>query len=297
MEVRSHKKAKELAIKRFKEKIERDPSLAKTLTFAVDSCRTMVYQLDNCLSGLLNCQWEICKAGIFLNGLLKLFPTDEKEICLHNQANVQLITDQDPDTNSATSKNKQRSDAWFIARKDKKVTGSVVYTATGCEGLKKMNEHYDNVVCGVSKQSHTEQQQKAMQHGVDSEKHEIATLTGIVLPFMFPNLVYREEGFYVENGIMVSPYGSLQDPMTNKTQFAFKGKAPSGTLYCRQQYKVPERYITQTIFEQKVLKAKQGTLYLCYNDDSTTVFKVPVNDSIYTKCNAIIERVYMSELN
>jgi len=46
----------------------------------------------------------------------------------------------------------------------------------------------------VFQSNHTEQQQKAMQHGVDLEKHEIATLTGIVLPFMFPNLEYREEG-------------------------------------------------------------------------------------------------------
>ena len=41
-------------------------------------------------------------------------------------------------------------------------------------------------------------QQNAMQHGVESEKHEIATLASISMPFPYPELTFHEEGYYIE---------------------------------------------------------------------------------------------------
>ena len=73
MELRKLRKTKEAALRNYKEKIRKDYSLAKTLEYAMDSCRTSTYQIDNCVSQLLDVQLETCKAGAFLNGGIHLF--------------------------------------------------------------------------------------------------------------------------------------------------------------------------------------------------------------------------------
>ena len=95
-------------------------------------------------------------------------------------------------------------------------------------------------------------------------------------------MIFHEEGFYVEDGVIVSPDGSLRDKTGKRVFHGFEGKAPIGNEYVVQQhYKVPERYITQTLFEDQALNAEKGTLYLCWTEDSTTVFMVPFDNSIY----------------
>ena len=120
-----------------------------------------------------------------------------------------------------------------------------------------------------------------MQHGIASEEHEIATLVGVSMPFLFPEMIYHEEGYCVEDGVILSPDGSLRDKSGSKCFYAIEGKAPVGNEFTiKQHYNVPERYITQTLFEQKVLKAEMGILYICWTEESTTVFIVPCNDSV-----------------
>ena len=41
-----------------------------------------------------------------------------------------------------------------------------------------------------------------------------------------PNLTFREEGYYIDGGIIVSPDGSLRSD-DNMVHFAFEGKAPT----------------------------------------------------------------------
>ncbi|KAH3864335.1 hypothetical protein DPMN_027352 [Dreissena polymorpha] len=298
LELKQLKKSKELAVHKYKDKIKKDPKLAKAFEFAIDSCRTFLYQIDNCVSGLLSVQWELCKSGSYLNGAFDLFAKNKNEVVLTKQSNVKLfdesIDEQSEDLPTHTVK--QRTDKWFDARSKMKVTGSSIYTAIGLDGLKRLHGHFDNVFSNVPNQPFSEQQENAMRHGTESEKHEIATLSSIVLPFLFPNLIYFEEGYYVENNVMVSPDGCLRDAASMTAVYAFEGKAPFGSIWCRQHYKVPERYMTQTIFEQKVLSAENGTLYLCWTPESTTVFRVPVNRSLHSKCMDIIDSIYMKSV-
>ena len=44
------------------------------------------------------------------------------------------------------------------------------------------------------------------------------------------------------------------------------------------------------------MNAESGTIYLFWNPESTTVFSVPRNDSIHSKCLDITENVYMTEV-
>jgi hypothetical protein len=65
------------------------------------------------------------------------------------------------------------------------------------------------------------------------------------LPFLYPNLVYKEEGFYPTEGVIVSP----DEKDTSFVVFAVMGKAPVGNRYsATQHYEIPDRYVIQTIF-------------------------------------------------
>lgn len=57
-----------------------------------------------------------------------------------------------------------------------------------------------------------EAQTSAMAHGVECEGHAVATICSIILPFLFPGLVFHEEGIYTRDNIGVSPDGTLRDP-------------------------------------------------------------------------------------
>ena len=153
-----------------------------------------------------------------------------------------------------------------------------------------------NVFNNKEKSSVSESQEKAMQHGVESEQHEIATLASVIIPFMFPETIFYEEGYYIKDNVVVSPDGSLRDKSGESVVYAFEGKAPIGNDFTTQQhYSVPERYITQTLFEDKALKAEKGTLYLCWTDESSTAFVVPSNNDIYESCQSIIQQTYLCE--
>ena len=91
---------------------------------------------------------------------------------------------------------KQRSDKWFEERKKVKVTGSSVYRAVGCDGLKNQKEHFNQVINGALPAEPSEVQRLAMEHGTESEIHQMATMCGIIMPFLFPDLTFQEEGVY-----------------------------------------------------------------------------------------------------
>ena len=116
------------------------------------------------------------------------------------------------------------------------------------------------------------------------------------MPFLFPEMIYHEHGYCVEDGVIVSPDRNLRDKSGSKCFYAIEGKAPVGNEFTiKQHYNVLERYITQTLFEQKVLKAEMGILYICWTEESTTVFIVPCNDSVCEACQSIISNIYMDQ--
>ena len=101
-----------------------------------------------------------------------------------------------------------------------------------------------------------------MEHGTVNEINQIATMCGVVMSFIFPDLVFYEEGFYETGQILVSPDGSLRTcGDCERKIFAFEGKTPIGNEFKPiLLYSVPERYVPQTLFEQKALQASQGTI-------------------------------------
>ena len=66
----------------------------------------------------------------------------------------------------------------------------------------------------------------------------------------------------------------------------------SVTHTTRVHYEVPERYICQTLFEGQVLNAQNGTLYLCWTQESTTVHTVPTEPQIIEDSLDIVNEIY-----
>ena len=209
MELRKLRKTKENAMKNYKEKIKKDPSLSKTLEYAMDCCRTATYQIDNCLSQVLKTQFEICRTGAFLNGVLHLF-AGGRTVDISTQENVKLLKSVEEMKEQLNTEElptacvKQRSDDWYNARKTVKVTGSTVYSAVGCDGLKSLNNHIDKVCNKNDTSVPSESRVKAMEHGITCEEHEIATLASVIMPFLYPDMTFCEEGYYLQNGMIAT---------------------------------------------------------------------------------------------
>ncbi|XP_053406396.1 uncharacterized protein LOC128559213 [Mercenaria mercenaria] len=184
---------------------------------------------------------------------------------------------------------KQRTTIWHEERNKMKVTGSSIFQAIGCDTLKSQKEHFGKVVNGMQPMKSSDIQQQAMQHGTESEIHQIATMCGVIMPFLFPDLVFNEEGFYKSDGKIVSPDRSLKNS-DQVAEYAFEGKAPvEKTFTTTVHYKVPSRYVTQTIFEQKVLNAKGGTLYMSWTPKSCSLFKLLPDEKI---CDSVLEEIH-----
>lgn len=89
-----------------------------------------------------------------LNGVGHLFASSEK-VDLSFQNNLKILRDPKAikkDWNASSldgSITKQRTDDWYTARKNKTVSGSTIYAALGCDGLKKQREHLDRVISKI----------------------------------------------------------------------------------------------------------------------------------------------------
>ncbi|KAK3103474.1 hypothetical protein FSP39_019495 [Pinctada imbricata] len=114
----------------------------------------------------------------------------------------------------------QRSDDWFALRNSVKITGSTIYPAIGCDGLSRQKDHFDKVVCGVKEKEPCATVKQAMQHGIDNEQNAVATIVGKIIPVLFPELKFFEEGCVViKRGdgfpfMVISPDGSLRSEVS-----------------------------------------------------------------------------------
>ena len=104
----------------------------------------------------MDVQWTLCRAAACVNKASDLFAKG-KEVDISRQGNVRLLKPVNEmmttlGTDSLESCYvKQRSPEWYDARNKVRVTGSIVYTAIGCDTLKKQVEHFD---CVVSKKAY-----------------------------------------------------------------------------------------------------------------------------------------------
>ncbi|CAG2194451.1 unnamed protein product [Mytilus edulis] len=186
---------------------------------------------------------------------------------------------------------KQKSDEWFNLRKTVKVTGSTAYNALGIDGLKSQKETFQYINNQKEKPAPTEQQQMAMKHGTENEIHALATLHSKVMPAFFPNLTYYEEGIHMitannKNIIGVSPDGSIRrsenlSGVIEDIVYAVECKCPYSSYKFNTPvyYKIPTRYICQTMLEMRSMGC-QECIFLCWTEESTTVFKLRLNQRL-----------------
>ena len=297
--LRSMKLKKELSLRKLTEKAGEGDWRKSTYAHAIDACKTNIYKIENTTTNALQVQKSVCKSAASLNMAEHLF-ADTDNVDLQCQANLRLLKEPSQIQENVdmldTSVTKQRTDKWLSDRKDVKVTGSTIYKAIGCESLKKQKEHYDQVMNGIEPPAPTSEQEKFMKHGTDSEVHEIATMCSIVMPVLFPDCVFHEEGYYVRDDVLVSPDGSLRLNDSEGAEYAFEGKAPFPNPFTKPvHYQVPERYIPQTLFEQRVLKSRCGTIYMSWTEESCTVFKVLPNEPLCQNILDEIHTVYFKE--
>jgi hypothetical protein len=144
--------------------------------------------------------------------------------------------------------------------------------------------------------------QSRFQHGTLNERNCIATLVGKVLPALYPEICFYEEGCYVvEEGdnpfLVVSPDGSgrqRNNEMKKCLAFEFKCPMPNKVFTTPVMYKIPTYYIPQILAEMHVLDVNE-LLFLSYTTESTTVLKVKHDEQLMSDIYDEARRVYLDE--
>ncbi|CAG2203306.1 unnamed protein product [Mytilus edulis] len=190
---------------------------------------------------------------------------------------------------------KQRSSKWFEIRQTAKVTGSSIYAALGLDGLKKMQDHFDQVVCHVPPKERSAEVQSFLDYGTKHEIYAVATLVGKILPSLYPGLVYYEEGciaiqYEEQNFMVVSPDGSLRSENGTNDICGIEITCPVKQMH----NEVPVRYLLQCMCEMEVLQVDK-LLYICWMPDITSVFEIRRNDDLFLKVLDILLSIYGNE--
>ena len=94
------------------------------------------------------------------------------------------------------------------------VTGSTLYQSLGLDGLKVQRDHFDKVVYGIQPIDKPPDVLTAIEHGTKNEINAVATLVWEILPVLYPDHMYTEEGciqisFNDTPFMVISPDGSL----------------------------------------------------------------------------------------
>jgi hypothetical protein len=203
-----------------------------------------------------------------------------------NQLNKEYATDE-------TRYICQRTEKWFQIRKSAMVTGSTCNTAVGLGKLKDQQSHVDRVMGKVSEEVgiQVDDGTKArMEFGVLHELDAIATLSGKVLPFLFPTLQYFEEGCVKvsstnkDDFMVVSPDGSLRSSSEKEPQLMYENKCKAPSSYNpTAYYSIPHYYVTQLLSEMHAYQCKE-LLFTCWSLQSMTVFLVHFDQQLWATC-------------
>ena len=232
-------------------------------------------------------------------------PGSSVSIDLGKQTNYVCLRAMTPDTLSAldlacvSSRIKQRTAEWHIIRNQARVTGSTLFSALGLKTLKQRKVRYDYVFSGIPKEfSH--QSQEAMKHGTENKKNGVATLLTKILPALYPNHTYVEDGCEIMREgnfkIVVSGDGSLQSSEDPGNQIAVEIKCPvPNKLYATDvHYQLPLRYSNQVISEMGSKGCKEF-LYLSYTPSSTTVIKGHMDWGLFTEIRDLACDMYKED--
>ncbi len=85
----------------------------------------------------------------------------------------------------------RRTQEWLDMRRQVAVTGSTLHRTIGMDGIKRLNENFDEKVNDAEPQMPSTEVQQAIDHGTDNESNMIGALVSKVLPIFSPYMVYR----------------------------------------------------------------------------------------------------------
>jgi hypothetical protein len=245
-------------------------------SYAISAINAFLYDISTFFESYRRIVERICFSLSILLTSNSLY-SSEQEINLQSCKNYNELLEQETDNPRYI---KQRSDKWMNIRKKAKVTGSTLYEALGLDTLKKQQQHFEKVICGIEEPHKFEEVQSFMEYGVKNEQNAIATLVSRILPTLLPNLEYFEEGCVcIEHNektfAVVSPDGSLQT-MTDNGDFTEVYGVEIKCPVKRIHNSVPERYILQCLAEMEALNVDK-LLYICWRPDFTAVFEIHHN--------------------
>lgn len=269
--------------------------------YAISAMKTNIGMTKDCIDSLLRVNDRICKYFSYLNGSETSFVIG-KEADMNNQPNYFCLRSEFyTETKSQCTKFlQQRSDEWFELRKQAKVTASTMNTALGLRTLKEQQAHYDSVILNKDKdgvRSPTPQ----MLHGIENEKHGVATICGKILPSLFPKIKFKEVGCYVKwredkPFLVASPDGEGDEGQMKR--FLFEIKCPYKSDWkTNVSYSIPNYYILQLITQMGASKESYGyhipeSICVSWSEESTTAFLVKFDEDLYTAIVAEAEFLY-----
>jgi hypothetical protein len=134
--------------------------------------------------------------------------------------------------------------------------------------------------------------QKRMDYGTINEVNALATLSGVILPFLHPHSKYVEEGAYVMNAeevaLFISPDGSIRSDCfpnsESETLYAVEIKCPvPGPHKLPVFYTLPPYYVCQVLCEMAATGVEK-LLFISYSAQSTTVLEVTMDSDLLNQC-------------
>ncbi|CAC5394880.1 unnamed protein product [Mytilus coruscus] len=144
--------------------------------------------------------------------------------------------------------------------KKNQVTASTLHSAVGLGTLTQQQEHYD---AAYLKKISTRHISDAIEHGIENEKHGVATIVGKILPAIYPTVRFHQVGCYVlwDNGkpfLVASPDGEGWEGQVRRLLFEIKCPYKTTDWKTPVHYSIPEYYIPQIICQMGTAKESLG---------------------------------------
>lgn len=254
----------------------------------ISSIRVQKYDLNehkNCGLELIN-QMGLCASALQRTDHLYSM---NSEVDLATQLNYYELKENNNDCDSRYVK--QRTENWFELRSAAKVTGSTCYSAVGLDTLKRQQAHFDMIF---------NTQSERMRFGVLHEIDAIATLVSKVLPFLYPNAKYVEEGASRisneddEHFMVVSPDGSIRNDTESSPFMMYENKCKTPNDYSSSvYYNLPSYYISQVLAEMKIYDCSE-LLFTCWSPESMVVSRIEFDECLWNKIWNKLIRIYGS---
>lgn len=246
--------------------------------YAISAVIAFLYDIQNYLTQARHVTERISRCVAILND--KFCTRRDRKLC-----KLGYILSQSNMTQECTRLVKQRSKQWFEVRSNAKVTASTLFGALGFDGLNKMKNHFDKVVCSVPEKEPTLDVKAAMKHGEINEVNAVATIVGKIAPVLEPGAIFCEEGsvrLNTEEGdlfMVISLDGSLRrDKSLQSTYVAIEIRCPVNSVHTY----FPPRYLLQCISQIVALNVEY-LLFASWTKEDTVVFRVYRDKGLFSR--------------